>query len=235
MAAAFFLASPAHAQEAAPPLLEKLTWMELREQIQAGKTTLLLPIGGTEQNGPHIVLGKHNARVAWLAGRIASRLGNAIVAPVIAYVPEGTVSPPAGHMRFPGTITIPEDAFEKTLESATRGFRLHGFRDVVLLGDHGGYHRSVTKVAEKLNREGKRAWVHVPAQYYRDLPHAGRDDTALALAVDAELVRVDRLAPPDKDNGVQGDPRGATAAQGRVLADSIVERTVEALRKATSR
>src|SRR5450631_2147475 len=103
--------------------LEELTWTELRDQVQAGKTTVIVPVGGTEQSGPHIALGKHNVRVKVLAGRIAASLGNALVAPVIAYVPEGSVSPPAGHMRFAGTITLPEAAFETTLEYAARSFR----------------------------------------------------------------------------------------------------------------
>ena len=68
---------------------------------------------------------------------IARALGDALVAPVIAYVPEGAIAPPTGHMRFPGTITTPEDAFEKVLESAARSFKAHGFRAIVLLGDHG--------------------------------------------------------------------------------------------------
>ena len=59
--------------------LEDLTWTELRDEIRAGKTTILIPIGGTEQTGPYVALGKHNARVKVLAQRIAERLGNAIV------------------------------------------------------------------------------------------------------------------------------------------------------------
>ena len=87
--------------------LEDLTWPELRTDIQAGKTTILVPIGGTEQNGPQMALGKHNVRVKVLAGKIAQALGNALVAPVIAYVPEGNVDKPEGHLKFPGTITVP--------------------------------------------------------------------------------------------------------------------------------
>src|SRR5215510_9575347 len=98
--------------------LEELTWTELRELLRSGKTTIILPIGGTEQNGPHMALGKHNVRVKALAERIARTLGNAIVAPVLAYVPEGTIAPPTGHMRFPGTITVGEETFRQTLESA---------------------------------------------------------------------------------------------------------------------
>src|SRR5215213_9943127 len=130
--------------------LEELTWTELRDGIRAGKTTVIVPVGGTEQSGPHIVLGKHNVREKVLAGRIAASLGNALVAPVIAYVPEGAIDPPAGHMRFAGTISIPEGAFEATLEGAARSFRQAGFRDIVLIGDHGGYQKSLVKVAAKL-------------------------------------------------------------------------------------
>src|SRR6516164_1830369 len=96
--------------------LEELTWTELRDLVRSGKTTIIVPIGGTEQNGPHMALGKHNQRVRYLSEKIARTLGNALVAPVIAYVPEGALDPPTAHMRFPGTITTPEEVFEKTLE-----------------------------------------------------------------------------------------------------------------------
>ncbi len=140
--------------------LEELTWPELRMLVQTGRTTMIVPIGGTEQNGPHMALGKHNARVRMLSERIARTLGNALVAPVIAYVPEGTLSPPTGHMRFPGTITVPEDVFRRLLESAARSARLHGFRDVVFLGDHGSTQVGEKIVAARLNRE----WAATPVR-----------------------------------------------------------------------
>ncbi len=237
--------------------LEDFTWTEVRDATAAGKTTILVPIGGTEQNGPHMVLGKHNARAKFLAVKIATSLGDALVAPVIAYVPEGSINPPAAHMRFAGTITVPEDVFEKTLESAARSFRQHGFRTVVLLGDHGGYKKSLTRVAEHLNREwaGTSARVIVPDAYYRASDegfaqilkgkgfrpeeigtHAGLADTSLALAVDPSLVRTDRLGASNRgaSEGVHGDPRKATAELGRLGVDLIVERTTEAIRKAAA-
>ena len=146
-------AAPARAQAPSTVLLEDLTWTELRDRVRAGTTTIIVPIGGTEQNGPHMTLGKHNARVKALSERIARALGNALVAPVVAYVPEGGVEPPTAHMRFPGTITVPDAAFEKVLEYAARSFRRAGFRDVVLLGDHGGYQKDDQAVADRLNRE----------------------------------------------------------------------------------
>ena len=259
LAAAFLAAgSAAFAQPAKSVFLEDLTWPEVREATKAGRTTIIIPVGGTEQSGPHLALGKHNVRARILAARIAESLGNALVAPVVAYVPEGHASPPTGHMRFPGTITVPESVFEQTLESAGRGFRMHGFHDVVLLGDHGGYQKSLKKVAEALNREWTKTKVraHAIDEYYRaasvDFPqllrgkgfataeigeHAGAADTSLALAADPALVRVDRMKAPNmgKADGVEGDPRRASAELGKEGLDLIVARTVEAIRKATAR
>jgi len=236
--------------------VEDLTWTELRDLVQSGKTTAIIPVGGTEQSGPHMALGKHNVRVHVLAGRIAASLGNALVAPVIAYVPEGSVKPPSAHMRFPGTITVPDAAFETTLEYAARSLRLAGFRDIVLIGDHGGYQRNLAHVAERLNREwaGSPVRVHAVLEYYeaaeRDYAraleragykpaeigsHAGLWDTALALAVDPKLVRADQLRDAGPAQGVHGDPRRATAELGAQGLDIIVARTRDAIQRETAR
>src|SRR6266850_556028 len=131
------VASSALAETPDTVFLEDLTWTEIRDRIQAGGTTVIVPIGGTEQNGPHMAVGKHNIRVKALSEKIARTLGNTLVAPVLAYVPEGQVSPPTGHMRFPGTLTVPDDVFQKNVEYAARSLKAHGFRHIVLLGDHG--------------------------------------------------------------------------------------------------
>jgi creatinine amidohydrolase len=244
---------------AATVFVEELTWTELRDDLRAGRTTLIIPCGGTEQNGPHMTLGKHNVRVKALSGRIAQALGNALVAPVIAYVPEGGVNPPTAHMRFAGTITVPDATFEKVLESAARSFRLHGFRDIVLLGDHGGYQKSLKAVADRLNREWAATGVRVHAigEYYlagetaylqalrgrgyRDDEigtHAGLADTSLALAVDPRLVRADLLQggfAPTRAEGVYGDPRRASAELGQLGVDAIVGATVTTIRTAVAR
>jgi creatinine amidohydrolase/Fe(II)-dependent formamide hydrolase-like protein len=231
--------------------LEELTWTELRDLIDSGKTTIIIPIGGTEQNGPDMALGKHNVRVKALSEKIALALGNALVAPVIAYVPEGGVSPPTAHMRFPGTITIPDETFEKVLEYAALSFKLHGFHDIVFLGDHGGYQKDDKIVADRLNREWAATPVraHAVAEYYRVTQteyvqalkgrgyrdeeigtHAALADTSLMLAVDPHLVRADRakLGPQD---GVYGDPRRSSAELGQLGVDMIVAETVAAIRK----
>jgi creatinine amidohydrolase len=249
----------AQAQGATSVFLEELTWTELRDAIRAGKSTVIVPVGGTEQSGPHIVLGKHNVRVKVLAGRIAANLGNAIVAPVVAYVPEGSIDPPAGHMRFAGTLSLPDGVFEATLEAAARSLRQAGFRDIVLIGDHGGYQKSLARVATRLDREwaASPVRVHAVLEYYGAVAgdadpalrklgfseaeigtHAGASDTSLALAVDPALVRVERLhdgTALGPAEGVHGDPRRASAAAGIAGVDLIVARTSEAIRKDVAR
>lgn len=240
-------------------LLEELTWTELRELIDAKTTTIIVPVGGTEQNGPHMTLGKHNARVKVLSERIARGLGRTLVAPVIAYVPEGRLSPATGHMRFPGTVTVPDETFRRVLEYAARSLKVHGFRDIVFVGDHGGTQADQKTVAGRLNLEWAAALVRVHAieEYYVaadvEFPrllsergyrkeelglHAGLTDTSLMLAVDPRMVRPERLRPdswPPGASGVSGDPTRASAELGRVGVEMIVIRTAEAIRKSIAR
>jgi len=246
--------APAIASGASTLRLEDMTTTEVREAVDAGKTTILVPIGGTEQNGSHMALGKHNRRATLLSERIARELGNALVAPAIAYVPEGSVDVASGHLRYAGTITIPADAFIGTLEGAARSFRLHGFRDIVFLGDHGGYRREIASATQRLNRRwtSDAARAHALPEYYRiveaDYPkllrargvsdseiglHAGLADTALMLALDPAYVRSDLMRMPGP--GVNGDPRRATPELGTLGVDLIVSHTVDAIRKAASR
>src|SRR3977135_2135871 len=163
-------ASAAAGDAGASVYIEELTWTELRDQLAAGKTIAIVPVGGTEQNGPHMAIGKPNLRVELIAGKIAAGLGTALVAPVLSYVPEGGLNPPAGHMRFPGTITVPEETFEKTIEYAARSLQVHGFRDIIFLGDHGSTQTGEEAVARRLNREwaGKAARAHAIVQHNRE-------------------------------------------------------------------
>jgi creatinine amidohydrolase/Fe(II)-dependent formamide hydrolase-like protein len=244
------------AQAAAPLInqIEEMTWTEVRDRVAAGSTTILIPIGGTEQNGPHMVLGKHNVRVRILANEIAHQLGNALVAPVIAYVPEGSIRPPAAHMRFTGTISISESTFEALLESSARSFKQHGFRDVVFLGDHGSYQKNEEHVALSLNREWSKdpaCRVHALLEYYKVTQtdyvaalrshgfsdfeigiHAGLADTSLALAIDKSLVRMDALentAKMSKRDGIFGDPHRASAELGQIGVQKIIQTSVAAI------
>ena len=116
------------ARRAGNVLMERMTSYEIRDAIAAGKTTVILPSGGTEQNGPDMAIGKHNFRALANAQTIARRLGNALVAPVIVYTPEGKYDPPTGHLRFPGTIGVPEDVYAGVVEGVVRSLKLHGFQ-----------------------------------------------------------------------------------------------------------
>lgn len=261
LAAAVLLivAQLSHAQTPRTVLLQDLTWTEIRDQVRAGSATIIIPIGGTEQSGPDMAVGKHNVRAQWLSRKIAEELGNTLVAPVIAYVPEGGYAPPTSHMRFPGTITIPDDVFEKMLESAANSFAVHGFTNIVFLGDHGGYQKDIKLVVARLNKTwaATKARAFMPPEYYdassdgyaqilrqhgfRDDEigtHAGLADTSLQLAVAPQMVRLDRLHSSPKlglaDGVYGGDPRRSSAELGRLGIDAIVSRTVAALRKDTA-
>jgi creatinine amidohydrolase len=247
------LALPLAASAAAGVYLEEMTSPELRDRIAAGTATALVPIGGTEQSGPHIVLGKHNVRARVLAGRIAAKLGDAVVAPVVAYVPEGAIAPPAAHMRFAGTISISDAAFEALLESTAKSLCQHGIRHVFFLGDHGGYQAGEAKAAARVNRSGG-CRAHALGAYYDAATttfnanlkqrgfadaeigtHAGLADTALSLAVDPALVRSGQIQAGARGGvraGVHGDPTRATAELGRIGVERIVDASVAAIRAA---
>ncbi|MBX3643754.1 MAG: creatininase family protein [Rubrivivax sp.] len=243
-----------HAQALPPSVyLQDLSSSDVRDALQAGKRTLIVPVGGTEQSGPHLALGKHNVRAQVLAGRIAAELGNALVAPVVAYVPEGRIHPPTEHMRYAGTLSIPDSAFRGLLDGAARSAAQHGFTDIVFLGDHGGYQASLQAVAAALNRDWKAgpARAHYIAAYYdaAQAPfakllrehglsdaqigsHAGAADTALMLAVDPSKVWPDKAMA--QAAGVSGDPRRASAELGQLGVDLIVRQSVAAIRQATA-
>ena len=240
------LAGMALAQPPDTVFLEELTWTEVRDALADGTTTVIIPTGGTEQNGPHMVLGKHNFLVKHKAGEVARRLGNALAAPVMAYVPEGDVDPPTGHMRFPGTITTPPEVFERVVEFAARSLRQHGFLDIALLGDSGGNQASQAAVAERLNLE----WAATPragaspdrllsgqgdlgsvvtpgwsnrARRRRMSPrsHAGMHDTSSFLFLDPSKLRLDQMdrGTGGTGNGVTGYPGRSTAAYGEQILE----------------
>jgi len=234
--------------------LEELTSKEVHDRIANGTNVILVPVGGTEQSGPYLVLGKHNFRVHYLAEKIAQKLGNALVAPVVSYVPEGSIEPPTGHMRFAGTISIPDAAFDALLEGVARSFKQHDFHTIIFLGDHGGYQQNLQRVAQKLNKEwASHSGVHVLAlsDYYRLSStgfdavlkkygftdavigaHAGLADTALTLAINEHWVRSEALLEhpkPTTKDGVVGDPRQATAELGQLGVQLIVDGSVAAI------
>ena len=254
-AALLCLALHVSALHAAPAsvYLQELSSTDVHDWLQQGRRTIIIPVGGVEQNGAHMALGKHDFRAHLLAGRIATELGNALVAPVLAYVPEGRISPPTEHMRYAGTISVPEAAFKAVLDGAARSFAQHGFADIVILGDSGNYQAALKAVADALNRDwkGGAARAHFIADYYQAAQapfhkllrerglsdaqigsHAGAADTALMLALDGSRVWPARMAPPAA--GVSGDPTRASAELGQLGVELIVQRSVAAIRQATA-
>ena len=248
--AALSTLGPGQTAAQASVFLEELTWTEVRDALVAGTTTVIIPTGGTEQNGPHMVLGKHNYLVRYKAGEVARRLGNALVAPVMAYVPEGEVDPPSGHMRFPGTITTPPEVFEQVLEWAARSFKQHGFLDIALLGDSGGNQTSQSVVAERLNREWATtqvrvhhltdyypgpgdAWLVTQGEREEDVgSHAGMHDTTALMFLNPTMLRLDELAPHTRGDGsgVVGNPARSTAAYGEQILGMQIDAAVRQIR-----
>jgi len=217
-----------------------LTWVEVREAIEQGKTTALYYAGSTEQNGPHMALGKHNVIASYVAGRVARRLGNALVAPTMPFAPTGE------HAKFPGTVNLSDATFAAVARDVGQSMFAAGFRVVCFMGDHGGGQEALKQVAAELDREwwskGRRAYYIGDAYYKAEagihaylvekkLPpgaHAGIEDTSQLMFLDRgqKWVRRDKLSAADEKSGVDGDPRRASAAIGRALLDIKVNAAV---------
>ena len=240
-------AAPAVAQLPTPKppdtvFLEELTWDELAQLIKGGKTTAIIGTAGTEQKGPHMAIGEHKYAITYCANEIARTLGNAIVAPIVTYVPEGSWETPTGHMSKAGSITLPEARFQTLLELVARSLRGSGFKDIILIGDSGGNQRGMNAVATKLNAEwnGTGVRLHFIGDYYakahamqenwladsaKILPraaigsHANIMDTSELMYIHPELVHPDRFALATPANGVTGDPSKASPAIGKKLLD----------------
>ncbi len=231
--------------------IDELTWEETRDAINAGKTTVIIPTGGTEKNGYHMVLGKHNYLVAHSANLMARRLGNTLVAPPIQYVPEGNPDRVP-----PGAISLPSPAYEQLLDAAARSLKAHGFTHILFIGDSGGNQAGMTAVATTLTEEWKaenirvlsltdyyetgrehyRAWMLAQFGYTDAIvgSHAGISDTSQMLHVRPEGIRKELLKPwgGATDSGVSGDPTKATADIGRLGIEFKVNAAIAQYRAA---
>ncbi|MGE3473588.1 MAG: creatininase family protein, partial [Vicinamibacterales bacterium] len=230
--------APASKTPTHPPdtlFIDELTWEETRDLMKAGKTTVIVPTGGTEKNGYHMVLGKHNYVVTYGANLMARTLGNALIAPTLQYVPEGDPD-----RQNPGAISVPSPAYDAILDAAARSLQAHGFTEILFIGDSGPNQAGMTAVAKALNAEWKdagtrvfaltdyyersrehyRAWLEA-AYGYPDATvgaHAGISDTSQMLFIHPGGIRTDRIQPwgGPADSGVSGDPALATAEIGRM-------------------
>ena len=233
--------------------IEELTWMEIRDAMQAGKTTAIIATGGVEQNGPYLVTGKHNVILRATTEAIARKLGNALVAPIVPFVPEGEIDPPSGHMRYPGTISVRGETFHALLRDMAMSLKTHGFRDVILIGDSGGNQDGMAAVAQELGEEweGTGTRIHFIPEYY-DNPRwnawlAGdgvvevigelHDDvrhSSIMALVDPTFIRTEerRKVGLFSINEVELDPLAETLARAERLVDYQAEVTAEAIRRA---
>jgi creatinine amidohydrolase len=215
--------------------IDELTWEETRDAMKAGKTTVIVPTGGTEKNGYHMVMGKHNFVVTYAANLMARRLTNTLVAPTVQYVPEGDPD-----RQNPGAISLPSPAYDQLLDAAARSLKVHGFTDILFIGDSGGNQAGIKSVADKLNDEWKgtatrvfgltdyyeasrlhyRAWLQAAFGYDDETSgsHAGITDTSQMLFVRPSGIRKDQIKPwgGPADSGVSGDPAKATAEIGKM-------------------
>ena len=231
-----------------------MTWVEVRSAIERGYTVVIVPTGGIEQNGVHMVLGKHDYIIRSAANRIAREIGRTLVTPVVSFVPEGSYDPPSGNMQFPGTLGVPEPVFAQVLEGIARSLKSAGFKTICFIGDHGGNQASQATVAAKLNGE----WadqattvLHV-ADYYVDKAqikylrekgegpatigsHAGLIDTSELLAVHPQGVDLSRLAAlplTSEPTGHSGDPMRASAEYGAALLEIRIKAGLQQIRAA---
>lgn len=246
--------APAGISPNSPPdtvFIDELTWEETRDAIVAGKTTVIIPTGGTEKNGYHMILGKHNYIVAHAANLMARRIGNTLVAPPIQYVPEGNPDR-AG----PGTISLPSPAYDGLLDAAARSLKAHGFKHILFIGDSGGNQAGMTAVAKTLDEDWKAEGVRVLAltayyetgrEHYRAWmlaqfgfddavigSHAGISDTSQMLHVRPAGIRKQHLKPwgGPTDSGVSGDPSRATADIGKMGIEFKVNAAIAQYRAA---
>jgi creatinine amidohydrolase/Fe(II)-dependent formamide hydrolase-like protein len=234
--------------------IEELTWIEVRDAIKSGKKTVIIPTGGVEQNGPFVATGKHNVILRGQCEDLAKRLGNALCAPIIAFVPEGNIEPPSSHMRYPGTISLKEPTYRALLDDIASSMKQHGFTEVILIGDSGGNQPGMKEVAATLNERWKGSGTvarFVPEFYDNEglIAYMNKDlgitepqndgwhdyywITALMMAVDPSVVRYDQRVKAGKAsiNGVSIAPKEKTIEVGKKLIAWRSEQTIAALRK----
>ena len=250
-------ASPATAQLVD---IELMTYPEIAAAMHAGKTTVLIYNGGTEQRGPHAVVGGHSLIARRVSVEIARHLGNALVAPVLPFSIAGDHLNP----KWPGTVNLPGPAFSAVNEAVVDSMVVNGFKNIVLMGDHDGGQAELRDLAQRLDKKyapgGSRvyfcgdvysktgddvdAWIKA-----HGLPpgtHGGIHDTSLLMYLGGDtyvrrdkLVAGDPVIPPVRskrrvDNGVTGDPRLSTPELGKIFFDIQVRNATEEIRSLVS-
>jgi creatinine amidohydrolase len=198
-------------------------------QVDGDRWILVVPLGSTEQHGPHLPLSTDTDIATALGLRLSDALSEVLVAPALAYGSSGE------HQAFAGTLSIGQAAVESIVVELVRS-AMTTFRRVVLISAHGGNDQPVARAVRRLRAEGHdvRAWS--PGRVWAGDAHAGRIETSVMLALDATRVSLERATPGDtrpldelmetlrtdglaavSANGILGDPTGATATEGETL------------------
>lgn len=231
---------------------ELMTWPEVKQALTVGKTTALIFNGGTEQRGPQGINGAHTLIAHRLGIEIAEKLGNAILAPVIPY------SVNNANPELPGTIGITGPVFAALNEQVAEQMITNGFKNIVLMGDHGGGQKELAEVARKLDEKYSSRGIRVvycddvykragdefnkwaKENGYPAGSHASLKDTSelLYLGGDKGWVRKDLIAtavgdPSRKEggNGINGDARRSTPEIGKRVTDLKVNLAVAQIRQ----
>ena len=220
--------------KAKAPLVEfeMMTWPEVKQALADGKTTALFYTGGTEQRGPQNVNGGHNLMGKATVKAIALKLGNAIAMPVLPYTPYNASA------SLPGTIGLTNDILAAILERISEQAIVTGFKNVILMGDHGGgqpdvYRNVAKKLDDKYAPQGSHVYycdeVYAKAQNdfnnwleshgYPRSSHAGIPDTSEMLYlggetwVRKELIKT-ALGDPVPPPGQRRDPNAPRVNNG---------------------
>jgi creatinine amidohydrolase/Fe(II)-dependent formamide hydrolase-like protein len=235
--------------------LEEMTWMDVRDAMKAGKTTAIISTGGIEPNGPWLALGKHNYVLKANCDAIARKLGNALCAPILPFVPEGSIEPQSGHMTTVGTISMREETFQAVLTDLAHSLKMHGFQNIILIGDSGGNVTGMKTVAEKLNTQwnGSPVVAHIPEYYNyasvaklldelgvtkpgqkRDSLHDDPGITLNMLVTDPNSVRWEQRVKVNKAtiDGVSIADKAKALELGRKIVDMRASNTAELIKKA---
>ena len=236
--------------------IEEMTWMDVRDSLKAGNTTAIIATGGMEPNGPWLVTGKHNYVLKTNCEAIARKLGNALCAPIVEYVPEGRIEPPSGHMRSPGTISLREETFQSLLTDIAHSLKMHGFKNIILIGDSGGNQNGQKAVADKLTAQfaGSALVATIPGYYTAPpgtpnvlrqlgvtkdgMPDDGLHDspgiTLNMLLTEPNSVRWEARVKAKKAtiNGVDISNLNRSREWARAIVDARATRTVELIKLA---
>ncbi len=219
--------------------LTTATWTDARDL----ETDLaVVPVGSTEQHGPHAPLGTDVATAEAVAEAGIDRCEREVVrAPAI---PVGVAEE---HRQFPGTMWVSADTFRDYVGEAVASLAHHGFDRVVLVNGHGGNVDALREVGGRLTRDGDAyvvpfTWFEAVGEHSADMGHGGPLETALLRHCDPDSVREDRIdearagaadgwgewtsyvnlaydAAEFTENGVVGDPDDGDAARGAELLD----------------